>query len=165
MEIFSESYRQACVYGVAFAFSEGVIFLIYAGAFYYGAYLIGTGVMDPTSVYRLELIMFYLWIPIPNFFLYSSVFFCIAFSAISVGQATSFIPDYTKANLAAALIFNLIEKKSSIDPLSHEGLRPILYGRVTFSDVHFRYPNRIEYPVLRGLSFDLQPGTTLALVG
>ena len=89
----------------------------------------------------------------------------MAFSAISVGQATSFIPDYAKANLAAGLIFNLIETKSSIDPFSPNGLRPILNGRVTFSDVFFRYPNRIEFPVLQGLSFDLQPGTTLALVG
>jgi len=100
-----------------------------------------------------------------DFEIRNRVFFCVSFSAVAVGQATSFVPDYTKANLAAGLIFNLIETKSAIDPFNPTGLRPILNGRITFSDVFFRYPNRIEFPVLQGLSFDLQPGTTLALVG
>jgi len=155
------------MYGFAFAFSEAVIFFIYAGAFYYGAHLIAVGAMDPTSVYRyaFEQLWTYDHSKLYVNVIPTRVFFCVAFSAVSVGQATSFIPDYAKANLAAGLIFNLIETKSTIDPCSREGLRPILYGRVTFSDAFFRYPNRIEYPVLQGLSFDLQPGTTLALVG
>jgi len=84
---------------------------------------------------------------------------------MATGQAASLIPEHAKANLAAGLIFNLIETKSAIDPFNPEGLRPALNGRVTFSNVVFNYPSRMEIPVLQGLSFDLQPGTTLALVG
>jgi len=36
-------------------------------------------------------------------------------------------------------------------------------GQVTFEDVHFEYKKDI--PVLRGISFEVQPGQTLALVG
>jgi hypothetical protein len=47
-----EAHKQGMIYGLAFAFSEAVIFLIYAAAFYYGSYLVGIGIMVPTSVYR-----------------------------------------------------------------------------------------------------------------
>lgn len=38
-------------------------------------------------------------------------------------------------------------------------------GSIVFDDVHFTYPSRIESNVLRGVSFKLNPGNTLALVG
>ncbi len=40
---------------------------------------------------------------------------------------------------------------------------PPLQGRVEFRDVHFAYDQRA--PVLRGLSFSVEPGTSVALVG
>jgi ATP-binding cassette, subfamily B, multidrug efflux pump len=40
---------------------------------------------------------------------------------------------------------------------------PALEGRVTFEDVQFSYVS--DEPVLRGISFDVQPGSTVALVG
>lgn len=40
-----------------------------------------------------------------------------------------------------------------------------IQGRVTFSGVNFRYPNRPNVPVLRGLNLEVKPGQTLALVG
>merc|ERR1719174_3331488 len=38
-------------------------------------------------------------------------------------------------------------------------------GRITFSDVGFHYPSRPEIEVLQGVTMDLVPGKTLALVG
>ncbi|XP_035706365.1 ATP-dependent translocase ABCB1 isoform X2 [Folsomia candida] len=143
--MYIEAHRQALIYGTAFAFSEAVVFIIYAASFRYGAYLISIDLMSSSSVYR--------------------VFFAIAFCAVSVGQATSFIPDYNKAKLAAGLIFHLIEEKSKIDPFNAGGLRPGLKGQISFSDVHFRYPMRPDTHVLRGLSFCVEPGQTLALTG
>lgn len=98
-------------------------------------------------------------------FIFRRVFFAQAFCAMAIGQALSIIPDYSKANLAAGLMFNLIEMKSSIDPFGPEGLRPNFDGRITFSDVHFRYPSREQFSVLNGLSFDLQEGQSLAIIG
>ena len=40
-----------------------------------------------------------------------------------------------------------------------------LVGKVTFDDVKFSYPQRPESAVLNGLSFAVEPGTTVALIG
>lgn len=47
-----EAVKQAYIYAIVFAFSQAVIYLMYAGAFRFGAYLIGIGDMSPTDVYR-----------------------------------------------------------------------------------------------------------------
>lgn len=51
-EPFNEAKKQAYVYGLVYAFSQGVIFIIYAGAFRLGAYLVAIEDMTPTDVYR-----------------------------------------------------------------------------------------------------------------
>ncbi|ODN00081.1 Multidrug resistance protein 1 [Orchesella cincta] len=140
-----EGHRQGLIYGTAFAFSQAVVFLIYAAAFRYGAHLVKIGTMYPIDVYR--------------------VFFEVAFCAIQVGQSSSWIPDYSKAKMAAALMFNLIELESHIDPLIDSGLKPTIAGHIKFEDVHFRYPGRPDVSVLRGLSIEVKPGHTLAVVG
>ncbi len=48
------------------------------------------------------------------------------------------------------------------DPLRTVVMPPI-DGRVVFEDVHFRYEE--DKPVLKGVSFEAQPGTVIALVG
>ena len=38
-------------------------------------------------------------------------------------------------------------------------------GAVSVADVHFNYPSRPDVKVLQGLSLEVMPGQTLALVG
>jgi ATP-binding cassette subfamily B protein len=38
-------------------------------------------------------------------------------------------------------------------------------GHIAYSNVHFSYPTRKDVPVLKGLSFEVQPGRKVALVG
>lgn len=64
----------------------------------------------------------------PFVFLYCSVFSAIVFSAFSIGQVMSFAPDYSKALLAAAHIFNLLDLKPSIDTTSEDGIKPVGYA-------------------------------------
>ena len=46
------------------------------------------------------------------------------------------------------------------------GLRPERYhGRFVFTDVHFAYPTEKQKKVLNGLSFTVEPGQKVALVG
>ncbi|XP_026274262.1 ATP-dependent translocase ABCB1-like isoform X2 [Frankliniella occidentalis] len=142
---FVEAKKQAIIYSIVFALSQAVIYMMYAGAFRFGAYLIEVGDMAPTDVYR--------------------VFFALAFCAASVGQTSAYLQDYAKAKLAASLMFQLIDRKPDIDCSSATGIRPVIAGKVTFKDVKFHYPARPDVPVLRGLSFSVEPGQTLALVG
>lgn len=53
------------------------------------------------------------------------VFFSLAFCAASVGQASAYIQDYTKAKMAAGRLFQLIERKSDIDATSTSGSKPV----------------------------------------
>ncbi|XP_065339675.1 ATP-dependent translocase ABCB1-like isoform X2 [Cloeon dipterum] len=142
---FREARKQALLYAMVFSFSQAVIYLMYAGAFRYGAYLIEIGDMIPTDVYR--------------------VFFALAFCATSVGQTSAYLQDYTKAKHSASLMFELIEQQPEIDGAATAGARPDIKGDVEFREVRFRYPSRPAVPVLRGLSFKVKRGQTLALVG
>ncbi|XP_034242655.1 ATP-dependent translocase ABCB1-like isoform X2 [Thrips palmi] len=142
---FAEAKKQAYIYSIVFALSQAVIYMMYAGAFRFGAYLIEIGDMAPTDVYR--------------------VFFALAFCAASVGQTSAYLQDYAKAKLASSLMFQLIDRKPDIDCSPTTGIRPVISGKVTFKDVRFHYPSRPDVPVLRGLSVSVDPGQTLALVG
>ncbi|XP_042540641.1 phosphatidylcholine translocator ABCB4 isoform X2 [Dipodomys spectabilis] len=94
------------------------------------------------------------------------VFSAIVFGAVALGHASSFAPDYAKAKLSAAHLFNLFERQPLIDSYSKEGLWPEKFeGNVTFNEVKFNYPTRPDIPVLQGLSLQVKKGQTLALVG
>uniref|UniRef100_A0A914YRI7 ABC transmembrane type-1 domain-containing protein n=1 Tax=Panagrolaimus superbus TaxID=310955 RepID=A0A914YRI7_9BILA len=95
--------KQAHIYGAVFAFSQSVIFFMYALAFYLGSIFVNQHLMTPLAVFR--------------------VFFAIAFCGQAVGQVSSFIPDVVKSRLAASLIFHLIEYPTLIDSLSDWGIR------------------------------------------
>jgi len=62
----------------------------------------------------------------------------------------------------AESVFDLIDQL----PEKDEGRQVLgdVNGELTFSDVHFRYPSAKE-EVLRGVSFSIRPGSTMALVG
>jgi hypothetical protein len=40
-----------------------------------------------------------------------------------------------------------------------------IQGHVSFSDVKFAYPSRPDVPILKGLTFDIQPGECVGVVG
>ncbi|XP_059164342.1 ATP-dependent translocase ABCB1-like [Physella acuta] len=142
----SENIKQAHIYGLSYAFSQGVIFFMYAGAFRFGAWLVANDGMDPNLVFR--------------------VFFAIAFTGISVGQAASFLPDYTKAQLSAGYIFTMMDIVPKIDIFSSKGtVQPNITGEIKIENVHFSYPTRPDVEVLKGIDISVKPGQTAALVG
>ncbi|KAK0428166.1 hypothetical protein QR680_010647 [Steinernema hermaphroditum] len=137
--------RSAHIYGGVFAFSQSLMFFMYALAFWLGSIFVNNQVMMPIDVYR--------------------VFFAIAFCGQSVGQISSFIPDVVKARLAASLIFHLIEYPTLIDSLSEYGIRPSIKGAVQLRNLHFSYPTRRNHKILTGLNLTVEEGSTVALVG
>lgn len=88
------------------------------------------------------------------------------FGAASLGNVSVFMPDIGAARASAAKIFALLDTESTIDPTSDLGTQlPTVKGVVDVDKVKFEYPRRPDVPVLRGLTFNVQPGRTLALVG
>ena len=91
------------------------------------------------------------------------VFFALAFASLSLGLATSYVPEYWKARLSASFLFKLIELESPCDPLDPAGLTPEIKGRIAFKNVIFSYPMRPDFKVLRGVSFEVPEGLMLGI--
>ena len=62
------------------------------------------------------------------FFLYR-VFTGVLFGAMAAGQASSFAPDYGKAKMAAARLFDLFDRVPPIDSSSEAGDRLVSIHR------------------------------------
>lgn len=85
---------------------------------------------------------------------------------MQAGNVFQFVPDISSATSAASDIIDLLDNEPAIDASSPNGKVPLeVRGRIRFEDVHFRYPTRPSVCVLQGLTFTVEPGTYVALVG
>ncbi|MCC6616020.1 MAG: ABC transporter ATP-binding protein [Anaerolineae bacterium] len=60
-------------------------------------------------------------------------------------------------------IFGLLDTPVSVQNKPNARVMPEIQGQVTFDDVHAEY--KADEPVLRGVSFETQPGQMIAIVG
>jgi len=85
---------------------------------------------------------------------------------MTLGRVYAMMPDQKKSKSAAKSVFRIIDRKSKIDSLSEEGLKPDhVNGEIRFENVYFNYPNRPNVKILQGLTLDCKKGETNALVG
>jgi len=78
------------------------------------------------------------------------------------------VPDISSAKSAGTDIIKLLDLTPEIDAESTEGKVhdvEAVRGHIRFENIHFRYPTRPGVRVLRDLSFEVEPGTYIALVG
>ena len=86
--------------------------------------------------------------------------------AYSAGAIFSFAPDMSKSRQAAQDIKTLFDRPVSIDYRLESGEKLAeVKGSLELRNVYFRYPNRPERVVLKGISLSVQPGQFIALVG
>ncbi|KAH9271543.1 hypothetical protein BASA83_006149 [Batrachochytrium salamandrivorans] len=78
-----------------------------------------------------------------------------------------YIPGLRSCILGAAFkIFETIDRMSPIDPSSTTGAKPeTVKGHITFNDIEFHYPTRVDVPILKNFSLTVKEGNTVALVG
>ncbi|XP_027629986.1 LOW QUALITY PROTEIN: ATP-binding cassette sub-family B member 5 [Tupaia chinensis] len=95
-----------------------------------------------------------------------AVFFCVIHSSYCIGAAAPHFETFTIARGAAFNIFQVIDKKPSIDNFSTTGYKPKwIEGTVEFKNVSFNYPSRPSIKILKGLNLKIKSGETVALVG
>ncbi|KAJ8415863.1 hypothetical protein AAFF_G00404200 [Aldrovandia affinis] len=123
--------QKAPIYGVTFAISHMTPHLVSAAIFRFGAWLIANCYAEYENVFL--------------------VFAVIMYSAIHIGKASSFAPEFAKVKASAQRIIDLLEQKPEIDIYSEEGEKPTDCA----GDIDFH----------GGLSVSVGPGLTLALVG
>ncbi|KAI1095079.1 leptomycin B resistance protein pmd1 [Rostrohypoxylon terebratum] len=160
-----------CIY---LSISTSTGFFIYALSYWWGSQLIIRGEYDQTKFYVVQV--------------------SLLVSASLWGQMFSLAPEFARAKSAASRTLSLIRlgsDKKLIKPseilaekdsgLIDRGNRDVEaegecrspWGKstssrgvsVAFRDVHFAYPSRQDQPILRGLSFVIQPGQFVGLVG
>ena len=84
--------------------------------------------------------------------------------AFSLGTLGSLWTDFMRAIGATERVFELLDRTSEIP--NHVGLAPdSVRARVQLQDVGFTYPSRGDTPVLQNVTFALEPGEVVALVG
>jgi ATP-binding cassette subfamily B (MDR/TAP) protein 1 len=68
-------------------------------------------------------------------------------------------PDLTKTKLAVNSVFELLDRKSRIDPFDVSGKTlKTVNGDIELRNVSFTYPSRPMIPIFRDLSLTVQAG-------
>ncbi|KAL0539171.1 hypothetical protein IC582_023352 [Cucumis melo] len=138
--------RQGLISGIGFGVSFFILFNVYALTFYIGARLVDSGRTTFSEVFR--------------------VFFALTMAATGISHSSSMTQDTTKAKLAAASVFAIIDRESKIDPSNESGLvLSDLKGEIELKHISFKYPSRPNIQIFRDLSLHIHPGKTIALVG
>lgn len=96
-----------------------------------------------------------------------TIFYSLIMGAFGLSLAAPHFNTVTTAQVAARPLFDVIERKSRIDPLEeNKGIKFVsITGQIDFSNVTFTYPARPEVSILRNLNISFQPGKMTALVG
>jgi ATP-binding cassette, subfamily B (MDR/TAP), member 1 len=129
-----------------FAFSQSLTYMVNAFSIWYGAFLIRN---NNLTVYQ--------------FFV---CFIAITFGAQDAGDSFNHAPNTPKARRAAASVLSTLKHQPSIDIWSHTGVSGgVKNGNIAFEKVSFAYPTRPGELVLSNISFTIQPGQFVALVG
>jgi ATP-binding cassette subfamily B (MDR/TAP) protein 1 len=109
--------------GIVFGFAQSMPFFAYGGCMFYGGYLVYSEHLPYKIVF--------------------TVAEALLLGTMMVGQATAFAPNYSKAMIAAARVFNLLDRKPKIDSAAGSGLRlNQVEGNAEIKDAVFSYPTR-----------------------
>ncbi len=85
----------------------------------------------------------------------------LLFPILTIGFQSAAI---SRAGASALRVFDVLDAPLDVTDAPDAAPLPPVTGRVVFDDVHFRYPGG-ERDILRGVSFAVEPGQTVALLG
>jgi len=140
--------RQQIVVARLFSFLFPFTFLVanlgQASVLYFGGRQIITGTLTLGAWQEFSLYLIYLFLPVAQF----------GFIITQLGQASA----------SASRIFEILDAESDVKDQPGAKPLPPVKGEVCFENVTFRYLASQE-PVLKDVSFEVDPGQTVALLG
>ncbi|KAF7123906.1 hypothetical protein RHSIM_Rhsim12G0140800 [Rhododendron simsii] len=138
--------RQGLFSGIGFGVASATLFLVYACNFYAGSKLVEAGKTEFYDVFR--------------------VFLSLTMAALAISQSSGLASDATKAKVATASIFAILDRKSKIDPSDESGITlESVKGEIELCHISFKYPTRPDVQIFRDLNLNIPSGKTVALVG
>lgn len=95
-----------------------------------------------------------------------TVLFSVTIATISITALAPYSIDFSRAASGAAQLFELIDRKSDINPFDESGEEPTeVVGHLELENVSFAYPSRPSITVLDDFSLTVPAGKVTALVG
>ncbi|KAL4923167.1 ABC transporter ATP-binding protein [Aspergillus undulatus] len=135
------------LFGLMFSAEYTIIYLGFGLAFWQGIHMLVRGEIDTAG----------------DIF---TVLLSVVIAAISLTMLAPYSIDFSRAASAAAQLFKLIDRESTINPYSKSGLEPdSVVGEVELENVSFSYPTRPGITVLDNFSLKVPAGKVTALVG
>ncbi|KAL7095901.1 hypothetical protein ACP275_10G051500 [Erythranthe tilingii] len=133
--------------GSGYGIAQFLLYASYALGLWYASWLVKHGISDFSSTIR--------------------VFMVLMVSANGAAETLTLAPDFIKGGRAMRSVFDLIDRKTEIEPDDQDSapLPDRLRGEVEFKHVDFSYPARPDVLIFRDLSLRARAGKTLALVG
>lgn len=133
--------------GAGFGYFFGLLYGVYALAFWYGSILVDQGQTSGGTILN--------------------VIFAIIIGAFSIVNMAPAIQNINKARGVAKGLFEVIDSEPLIrNDLNNPGKKlEKIEGSIEFKNVTFQYPTRPDVPILENFSLKVEPGKTVALVG
>ncbi|KAK9049009.1 hypothetical protein SSX86_032021 [Deinandra increscens subsp. villosa] len=93
-------------------------------------------------------------------------FMVLIITALSIAETLALAPDIVKGTQALGSVFDILNRKSAINPDHPDSLSlDLIKGDVEFRHVSFSYPTRPGVYVLNGLNLKIMAGNCMAIVG
>ncbi|KAM0941978.1 putative ABC-type xenobiotic transporter [Dioscorea sansibarensis] len=133
--------------GSGFGVAQFLLYASYTLGLWYAAWLVKHNISDFSKTIR--------------------VFMVLMVSANGAAETLTLAPDFIKGGRAMRSVFEVIDRKTEIEPDDPDA-SPVpdrLRGDVELKHVDFAYPSCPDMPVLKDLTLRARAGKTLALVG
>ncbi|XP_074276332.1 ABC transporter B family member 1 [Silene latifolia] len=133
--------------GSGYGIAQFALYASYALGLWYASWLVKHGISDFSKTIR--------------------VFMVLMVSANGAAETLTLAPDFIKGGRAMKSVFELLDRKTEIEP-DESDATPVpdrLRGEVELKHVDFTYPTRPDISIFRDLNLRARAGKTLALVG
>ncbi|KAL2481363.1 ABC transporter B family member 1 [Abeliophyllum distichum] len=133
--------------GSGYGIAQFLLYASYALGLWYASWLVKHGISDFSKTIR--------------------VFMVLMVSANGAAETLTLAPDFIKGGRAMRSVFELLDRKTEIEP-DDPGTTAVpdrLRGEVEFKHVDFCYPTRPDVLIFQDLNLRARAGKTLALVG